>query len=566
MTDTGKLSRQLANLPDLPGVYIMRDSKDRILYIGKAVNLKKRVRSYFRKNPDSVKTLFLAQKISGIEFYTVDTEVEALILEANLVQKEKPPYNIRLKDDKQYASLAITRGPYPRLVVTRNRNDRYPRYFGPYTSGRAVRQTLDFINKNFKLRKCDRGVAPGKTVGKPCLYFQMGQCLAPCQGGVADEAYSAVVQEVVLFLDAEYEKLVPRLEARMRDLSKALDFEAAAGLRDAIEDIRHISQKQNVNLPHADDLDIACYAAKDGVYCLLVAFVRQGRITGRKVYFHSDPLGLPDSEVIGGFVKQYYASADHIPERIVVSTALADAAEVGLWLSGRAGRTVTLEAADSARGGQAPDAGEPPSMRGIVRMLTANAALQLEEHFIEEMARNRRHNLHELKNSLRLKRLPVRIEAFDISNLGADNPVASMVTFNKGVPDKSNYRRYKMKFTRGQNDFAMIEEVVGRRYQRLLNEKKPLPDLVLIDGGPGQLKSAFESVRRLGLKDLPLISLAKKEEQIHTLFSEKPVSLPRDSSALQLLQAIRDEAHRFAITFHKKLRSKKFLPEDTKSD
>jgi excinuclease ABC subunit C len=194
-------------------------------------------------------------------------------------------------------------------------------------------------------------------------------------------------------------------------------------------------------------------------------------------------------------------------------------------------------------------------------MLTANAGLQLEEHLIDAMAQNRRRNLYELKNSLGLKRLPVRIEAFDISNLGADNPVASMVSFSKGVPDKSNYRHFKMKFTKGQNDFAMIEEVVGRRYQRLLNEKKPLPDLILIDGGPGQLRSAFESVKKLGLKDVPLISLAKKEEKVFTLSREKPVSLPKDSPALLLLQAVRDEAHRFAITFHKKLRSKKFLPK-----
>jgi excinuclease ABC subunit C len=528
----------------------MRDSKGKILYIGKALVLKHRVRSYFQKNIDSIKTRFLVRRIADIEWYTTANEQEALILEAGLVQKEKPPYNIRLKDDKNYPYLALTRTPYPRLLVCRSKKDNHLAYFGPYTSSRSMRQALDFINQHFKLRKCSKELEFGTVRGKPCIYFQMEQCSAPCQGGVPDEEYNAVVREVMLFLNGDFEGLLADLQVRMKEHVQKKEFESAARLRDLTEDIRTIGLKQHITLDSDTETDIVTLAERSGRVLFSVVFVRNGRIAGRRNFPHTDGLGQSPDELLAGFLKRYY-SENPAPGRVLVSSEPAEAPGIQEWISSREGRTVRVCEGSSA------------SERKMVAILALNTGRQLDEALIEERSKPLygRKALAELGEKLGLKKKPRRIEGFDISNLGTDSPVASMVSFLDAKPDKSEYRKFHIKHTKGQNDFAMIRETVGRRYQRLLNEKKPLPDLVLIDGGPGQLANAKAILDSLGLDRLPVISLAKKEELIFRPGIPEPLRLDRASKALFILQAVRDEAHRFAITFHKKTRSKKLKAE-----
>jgi excinuclease ABC subunit C len=544
-----KLESQLQRLPHSPGVYIMKDMREKILYIGKASDLKKRVGSYFRENVKEIKTRFLMSKVHGLEFYNTANETEAFILEANLIQKEKPPYNLRLKDDKRYPYLALTSGAYPRLVVTRNKNDRYRSYFGPYTNNGAMRKTLDFIDKSFMLRKCDRSLAEGKVVGKPCLYFQIGQCKAPCTGSFPMSEYVLFVQEVESFLDGNYGKLLGELENKMSVFATALDFEHAAKLRDIIQSVKELDEKQNVNMENAGYTDAFHVVSKDGFFNLIVFFIRNEKITGRRNFIHEAKLPETNAEVLSDFVRQFYSESSELPDTVLIPFDIDDRDGLSAWLSGKFGKSVLVRKSDTE------------NEQKFVRLLELNAGHQLDEFLIEKMEREKDRTLLDLREALDLPRMPFRIEAFDNSNLSGKNPVASMVSFRNGLPDKKNYRHFKIRTVEGIDDFATMTEVVGRRYQRVLNENLDLPDLILIDGGPQQLKSAMKSLHALGIKNVPVIGLAKREEEIYRPGIKEPVVLSKDSKALQLLQRVRDEAHRFAVTFHKKLRDKDFIPK-----
>ncbi len=543
------LEIQLKNLPHAPGVYIMKDARSKILYIGKASDLKKRVSSYFRESVKDIKTKFLTAKVRGLEFYATANETEAFILEANLVQREKPPYNIRLKDDKRYPYLAISNGPYPRLLVVRHKKDRFRSYFGPYTNSGAMRKTYDFIKKNFLLRKCDRALDFGKAVGKPCLYYQMGQCLAPCMGTVPIEKYEDQIVDVELFLDGKYESLLKDLERQMRQFSEEKLFEQAGKIRDVLASIKELEEKQHVNMDDAESVDAFHAVAKDGFYNLTVFFIRNEKITGRRNFIHEDRIGEDAKDVLSNFIRRFYTENSELPDVVLLPFMVDDAESVKEWLVAKFDHPLEIRTSMKEN-----------ELR-FMRLLELNAGHQLDEFFVEKESREKDRSLLDLKEALSLPRMPFRIEGFDNSNLGGKYPVASMVSFKNGLPDKKNYRHYKIKTVVGSDDFATMQEVIGRRYQRVLNEGIGLPDLILIDGGPQQLEFALRSLNALEIRNVPVIGLAKKEEEIYRPGVKEPIRLQRDSKALHLLQRVRDEAHRFAVTFHKKLRDKDFLPQ-----
>ena len=526
----------------------MKDIKGRILYIGKAINLKKRVSSYFRKN-ENLRLNLLVKKIHNIEFYTTASEQEALILEASLIRKEQPPYNIKLKDDKNYPYLSLTNEPYPYLTISRNKKENNLVYFGPYTSVKAMRQAMSFISKNFKLRKCKKKLVYGKPSGKPCIYFQMEQCLGICKGDITEERYNDIVQNVILFLNGNFEELIQNLENKMKEEAQSLKFEAAARLRNLIEDIKKTVEKQHITLNGAVETDIITAAEdleQDRVL-FSVVFIRNERITGRKNSICSNPLKLPLEELTGEFLKRYYTD-NTVPQVIICEKKIPDTKALQEWLSSLYQKSLIIKTAETA------------AEKRMLSIITYNTKKQLEELKREEESKPSfiKAGLKELKKIFKLKSIPQIIEGVDISNLGKDIPVASLVHFKKGIPEKKEYRKFHMHYTEKQNDFAMIREVVARRFQRLINEKKPLPDLVLIDGGPGQLSEAKKILDALNIKSVCLISLAKKEELIYLPDSKKPLRLEKHSPALRILQSVRDEAHRFAICFHRDRRLYQF--------
>jgi excinuclease ABC subunit C len=546
--DGSVFERQLRNLPHVPGVYIMKDARSRILYIGKASDLKKRVSSYFRGSVKDLKTKFLTSKVHSLEFYTTANETEAFILEANLIQKEKPPYNIRLKDDKRYPYLAITSGAYPRIVVVRQKNDRHRSYFGPYTNASAMRKTLEFINKSFLLRKCDRPLAYGKRSGKPCLYHQIGQCKAPCTGEIPESEYEQHVEKVELFLQGKYETLVEGLKAEMEKASAEMRFEQAARIRDLLASLADLEEKQHVNIENAESVDAFHAVARDGYYNLSVFFIRSEKIVGRRNFIHEDRIGMPAAEILSGFLRRFYEDVSELPAVILLPFPVEDSAAAAEWLGSKFGHPVEIRLPHSE------------NEKRFIRLQEMNAAYQLEEFLLEKQVREKDQSLLELKEALHLPKMPYHIEGFDNSNLGGANPVASMVCFRNGMPDRKNYRHFKIRTVTGSDDFATMQEVIGRRYQRVLNEKMSLPDLILIDGGAQQLQFALKSLDALGVRNCQVIGLAKREEEIYLPGAEEPVRLAKDSKALHLLQRVRDEAHRFAVSFHRKLRDQNFLP------
>ena len=543
-----KLKEKLKRLPSAPGVYIMKSRNGRILYIGKAKKLNNRVRSYFQVSNKDRKTLFLVSKIYDFEFYVTQNEVESLILEANLIQKERPPYNIRLKDDKQYPYLGFTNESYSALRVVRKKTFLFSEYFGPYTSVYPMRRTLDFINKNFKLRKCNKKLQYGKKVGKPCLYYQIGQCLGPCLGNVEVKEYEKNLQSVRSLLLGNYKELISKLKKDMKNFSKKLEFEKAAEKKHLLDYLQSTAEKQNITLEGAREVDAFYLGVYEETIHILVFFLRKEKISGRKSFFYENSFGQMSTELMSTFLNQFYSETDYLPDTILTSVLPENYNVLKKLLEEKFQKKIQLNLFDKMEA------------TPLFELMKKNSQIMTEEHLLESLRENKEKGLYELKKILHLKKIPFRIEGFDISNTSGKQPVASMVSFKNGIPDKKEYRKFKIKTVEGINDFAMMEEVVARRYQRLINEKKELPDLILIDGGPQQLKFAKKSLDLLNVS-IPLISLAKKEELIFKFDSAIPIKLDKSSKALQILQYVRDESHRFAITFHKKLRHKNFLSE-----
>ena len=544
---TEALAEKLKLLPDSPGVYIMKDAHGKIIYVGKAVVLKNRVRQYFQSSRSQApKVRAMVSHIADFETIMTANEVESLILEANLIKKHRPRYNIRLKDDKSYPYVKVTvQEDFPRVFITRRVMHDGARYFGPYTNVTALRDSLKLLRRLFPLRTCR--IMPER----PCLEYHIKRCLAPCVGKVSQEDYGAMIRAVLLFLEGRTDDVERALEQRMQHAAGAYHFEIAARLRDQLAAVRAATQRQNI-VTGAGDQDAIGMARSSVGVCVQIFFIRSGKMIGREHFLLRGSEEESDVDVLRAFLEQYYNQATFVPREVLLPQVLADADRevIQNWLSEKkgGGRVVLLT----------PQRG---TKRDLIVMATGNA----EKFLADEQTRQSLSDqqtlgaVEELGRYLGLEKAPYRMECFDISHNQGQETVASMVVFEGGLPKKSDYRRFKIKSAEGKpDDFLSMREVTTRRYVGLPEEE--LPDLIVIDGGKGQLSSALEIIRmEAGHKNVPVVGLAKQFELIFTEGCPDPVELPRRSASLYLIQRIRDEAHRFAITFHRKLRGKRNL-------
>ncbi len=555
------LEEKIKNLPTRPGVYLMKNAKGRVIYVGKARSLRNRVRSYFQKGfePDPRKVAMVGQ-IADLETVVTASELEAFILEANLIKKHRPRYNIILRDDKNYPYLKLTVGEdFPALCVTRKLERDGARYFGPYVPAGPMWETLKIINRTFLLRKC-RKKNVGSKVERPCLQYGMGRCSGPCGGRISRQDYAKIVDEVAMFLSGKDRELVKRLEKRMAAASEELNFEAAASIRDRISALERATGIQRVISQKMEDRDVIALAREGAAADIQIMFVRGGKLLGRKDFYLKDTLESTEDEVLTGFINQFYTQDREVPPEVLVSHPLEQAELVGGMLAKVRGKTVEL--AVPVRGAR----------KKLVDMALDNARVSLEQNLKTDAGREL--ILMSLKSELGLKRVPRSIEAFDVSNIGGAEAVGSMVSFRDGRPDKSGYRHFRIKGVEGANDFAMMAEVISRRYRRVMEEGAEWPDLIMIDGGKGQLSAAVEALKDIGadVGELDVIGLAKAREKgmkyagvretraFERVYSPQDIApkvLAPTSAAVNLLAQVRDESHRFAITHHRKLRGRK---------
>ena len=515
------------NLPKKPGVYIMKNANDEIIYIGKAKNLLNRVRSYFREKLDRPKTQILMSHFDSLEYIITNSEKEALILEANLIKKHHPRYNIQLKDDKRYPYVKITDEKFPRLVITRNITKKGI-YYGPFTDVGSVKKTVKFLKSLFKIRTC-------RNMDGPCLNSQIDLCLAPCTNNITQEEYSKIINKIDLFFQGKYSIIVRNLKKEMNEAALNEEYEKAAVLRDQITSIEEIMEKQFVDLID-DDLDQDVIAIAQGKINIVVIImpVRNGKITGRDDFLMSGSEYDSTSEIISAFIQQYYGYTRHVPKQILLSEDIEDKKLLEEWLSDLRGNKVHIKV---------PQKGV--KLR-LVKMAQKNAEI------IQHQKKKLENSLIELKKYLKLDKLPRVIEGYDISNISGKFAVGSKVSFLDAKPNKSKYKRFKIE-TPGPNDFAMMKELLTRRFKLLESDSEP--DLIVIDGGKGQLGMACEVLEEFNLSHIPIIGLAKEFEEIYLPNLSKPIIIPENNKALHLLQQVRDESHRFAITYHRKLRS-----------
>ena len=543
-----------SHLPTSPGVYIFKDSGGVVLYVGKAKNIRSRVASYFTRSGDGrPKIAELRGRVRQIDFIATRTETEALVLEANLIKRHRPRFNASLRDDKSYPYIVVTLGDeYPRVFATRSSHDPRHRYFGPFPSASSVHATLDVLNKTFPFRKC-RGPEPGRRSGVPCLNYHIGRSVAPCIGAVTKEEYDKIIADVIAFLEGRVDGLIREREIAMRGAAKDMDFERAAKLRDEVLSLRHVRDRQQATIASEDSFDAVGAYAEDESACVQIFAVRDGQIVNRDSFLLDNYGEAPAEGVALSFIPQYYGTAA-VPREVLVQSEEPEEelATLADHLSGLRGTRVEV---------RRPQRGDK---RRILEMALRNAELGLEhERVLEEARRDKvASTLDGLREDLALPRIPVRIECYDVSNTMGTNSVASMVVFQGGRPAKDEYRRFRIRTVEGADDFASMAEVIRRRLERLkANDEKftPAPDLILLDGGRGQLSAVMPVMEEMGvaseLPDIPLRSLAKREEEVFEPGRPEPVLLDRNSPELHLLQRVRDEAHRFANTYHRKLRT-----------
>ena len=550
-----ELKQTLKLLPSLPGCYIYFDKTGEVIYVGKAKILKRRVMSYFNRKHDSVKVNVLVSQIERIEYIITNTEVEALILESHLIKKYKPKYNVLLKDDKKYPYFLITDEDFPRITIVRkkNMNPEKGRYYGPYTDVRAMHATLDFLKKIFPLKQCKTP----KFKDRPCLYYQIGRCMAPCQNKVTSEEYKNLVKQAELFLSGRQSELLKQIKEQMQKYSDSLQFEKAAKLRDSYNDLVKTLEKQKVVYENTKlNEDIISFMSDEGIFVIVILMIREGRLIDKKDFVY-EVEEEDKTEFFATFFKEYYSTLKlEYPDRIV-SNELETIGEKALyeqWLEILAQKKVKISYGKSTQG------------KELLMLADKNAKVVLDNAKISKMSKIR-DDFNEigsyLAEKLNLKNFPHRMECYDISHIQGTNTVASMVTFINGLPKKSEYRKFKVKMTEGKpDDFLSMKEVLTRRLSHLGEAKWEKPDLMIIDGGKGQLSSVMEIIEGLGVKGIDVVSLAKKHEEVFLPKQSKPVILPRNSSALFLFQRIRDEAHRFAITYHRQLRSKNMIKKN----
>ncbi len=552
-----KIKEKLESVPRKPGVYLFRNKKGNVIYVGKAKILRNRVRSYFQNSRAfDAKLLRILSLIDDFETIITDTEVEALILEANLIKEYKPRYNINLKDDKSYPYIRITNEEFPRIFPTRRLVRDGSRYFGPYTDVQGMRNLLKTVKRLFPVRKCnypmsEKIIEQGKI--KLCLNYHIKQCDGPCEKYVSRQEYAETIENIVDFLKGNTDAVEEKLCQHMQALASQKRFELAARIRDQLENIQMFASRQKVFDPALADRDIVATALHDEEACSVVFRVRQGKIIAKNHFYLQNITGEDFSSISKAFVKQYYLKTDDIPSEIVVPVPFEDEAEaVSTWLSERAGRRVKLTYPQRGR------------KANLLKMCTRNAKYQLQAWQLQkQQAREYTAGaVQALQNDLHLNVPPKRIEGFDISNIQGKNPVASMVCFINGKPVKSEYRRFKIRTKETPDDFAMMNEVVKRRYTRVLREKKELPDLVLIDGGKGQLGAAMKALNKVGLENQAIIALAKRLDEVFVPGLVAPQNIPKNSAGLKLLQRVRDESHRFAISYHRNLRNKQSVTSE----
>ncbi len=540
------LEVKLINLPEKPGCYIFKNSENQVLYIGKAGSLKKRVRSYFQKNHQDPKTEKMVSHIADVDVLVTPSEKEALILESNLVKEYKPRYNINLKDDKRYPYIKITSETFPRMLVVRRVSDDNAKYFGPYTSSTAMRRTIRLIRRIFPIRSCSLEL-PSKRKYRVCLDYFIDRCPGCCEPDkIAPDDYNAMISEVILFLSGRSREIADRLKARMDEFSDDLKYEQAARVRDQLKAIESVIEKQRVVSPDIIDRDIINIAAEGSDACVSLLKVRRGVLLGQESFIVTTA-GFDDSEVIRVFLPRYYKSAAVFPAEIIIPVEFTDLELTLEYLREIADGKLKLLVARKGEKG------------ALLKIASENARHNLDLFLAEKSATKKRvpHIVYSLARDLYLKKLPRFIAACDISNLGKDHAVGSVVYFADGQPRKSGYRRMKINTVEGQDDFSMMNEVVGRYFVHLAENQKDYPDLLLIDGGKGQLNAASKAIKDLNIDDQQVVSLAKKFEEVYLPGRSEPLSIPKSSSSIKLLQRIRDEAHRFAVAYHRNLRSKK---------
>ncbi len=532
------LDEKIARVPDRPGVYLYRDGKQQVLYVGKAASLRSRVRSYFQESrPRDPKTDALVRQIRDLEYIVTDNELEALMLEANLVRRHRPRYNIILRDDKHYPFLKLTTNEeFPRLVVARKVQHDGARYYGPFYPATAMRETLRLTRQLFPLRTCS--ITIDGSLERPCIQYAIHRCNAPCTGWETREGYARTVEDVAHFLEGRDEELARRLTKEMEEAAAELKFERATVLRDQIQSLNKVRERQKIISTDDVDQDVVGVVRQGSDACVELFFVRKGRLVGQEPFFFDKVAGWSDGEILSAFVRQFYGKAVTPAPEILLSEELPEAELTTEWLSTLSERRVQVLA--------------------FVAMAEANAAIALQNRLL---SRDNRQQLvlEELQRTLDLPGLPNRIEGYDISNIQGTEQVGSMVVWENGGMKKDDYKRFRIRTVAGADDFASMAEVLTRRFAKALEQSGVLPDLVLIDGGRGQLNAALKVLQDLGLDYIPAVGLAKQAEEVYQPERLHPLVLDPTSPALHTLQRIRDEAHRFAITYHKKLRTKRTI-------
>jgi excinuclease ABC subunit C len=548
VTTESLVTEQLKQLPASPGVYLMRDAENTILYVGKAANLRHRVNSYFTAQYKlSPKLQQMVAQVHDVDFFVTNSEQEALILELNMIKQYRPRYNVRLKDDKSFPYLKISLNEeWPKLYMTRRLEKDGGRYFGPFASAWSVRETLKVLRGIFPFRSCSRLISGADA--RACLEYHMGRCIGPCIGEVSKQEYASVIKQVILFLEGKQEKIVRELENRMNKAADSLQFEKAARIRDQIQAINTVIEGQKIAARVRGDQDVIAFAQEKDQACVQVFFIRKGKLIGRESFILEGTRSEEPQQIMTSFVKQFYASSTYIPPLLLLQHPVEGAEVIESWLQGKRGSKVRI---------QVPRRGNKKQQVNIVAENAQQGLLKL-KHLTPSSIEAA---LEEIQKELRLPHPPLRMEGYDISNIQGTAAVGSMVVFDGGKPKPAHYRRFKIKTVSGANDYAMLQEVLKRRFKRNSDASAPnawtiLPDLVLIDGGKGQLNATRSAMEELGLRQIPIASLAKENEEVFIPQKDEPIVLPRSSPGLQLLQRLRDEAHRFAIGYFKKMRKR----------
>jgi excinuclease ABC subunit C len=550
------LEPKLKSLPAKPGVYLFRDAKGKLLYVGKAKSLRPRVRSYFRQGGDGRPGIGgLVERISDFEVIVTGTEVEALHLEQNLVKRYRPPYNVRLRDDKSFPYIAVTvEDEYPRVMFTRERHRRGVVYFGPYANAKKVRETLDVLNRVFRFRPCE-GPKPGRHSGIPCLDFHIDRCFAPCVNYISKDDYGKVIDGVIEFLSGETRPIIRDLERRMKEAAANENYEEAARYRNRLFSVQHLAERQAADKRAVGTVDVIGIAIEGDRAAVQVFPLRDGKMVDRYGFHLENVEGHDEGAVLEAFALEYYGSAPSVPPQLIVPREAGETSALAEFLSERRGSQVEVRPAERGE------------KRRLQELAEQNAAVALEADTAKaETSRLRRiEALEELREVLNLESLPLRIECFDVSNIQEESPVASMVVFQDGVPKKAHYRKFGIRGQDGQDDYAALAEAVSRRFARLTTATDDeyddgfasMPNLVVIDGGKGQLSAAIQAMQAYDLPRVAVIALAKKAEEVFVPDQPEAIRLERHSPGLQLLQRVRDEAHRFALGFHRQRRDAK---------